>query len=166
MTIVLSEYNQNWPQMFEEEKAYLLTHLEAFLAGSIEHVGSTSVMNMVAKPVIDIMFGVKSLEQSVAAISILEKAGYCYYPYKADVMHWFCKPSPDIRTHHLHLVPYDSVLWRERIAFRERLKNDLDAFEQYKNLKVQLARDVGDDRELYTQRKTPFIMRVLESVDS
>lgn len=97
---------------------------------------------------------------------ILESAGYCYYPYKADVMHWFCKPTPDFRTHHLHLVEHDSVLWRERIKFRELLKTKPNIFEQYKNLKLELAQDVGGDREVYTKCKGPFIQKVLDNIDS
>ncbi|MFC4701733.1 GrpB family protein [Glaciecola siphonariae] len=166
MTVVLSKYNPDWAHMFEEEKLYLLSYLDNFVVGSIERVGSTSVQGMVAKPIIDIMCGVQTLDRSRDAISVLESAGYCYYPYKADVMHWFCKPTPDIRTHHLHLVEYESALWRDRLKFRDLLRNEPQIFEQYKSLKIELAREFGGDREVYTKRKGPFIQRVLDNADS
>ena len=166
MTVVLSEYNSNWPGMFEAEKSHLLSVIGDLLCGSVEHVGSTSVDGMIAKPVIDIMFGVTSLEASISAIPRLVESGYCHYPYKAEVMHWFCKPSPEVRTHHLHLVPHESSLWNERLSFKEALKTDRTYFDEYRNLKQKLAKTVGFDRELYTQLKGPFIQKVLNEIDS
>ncbi|QJR82725.1 GrpB family protein [Alteromonas pelagimontana] len=159
----LKQYNDEWPSLFESERAFLLNLIGSCLAGSVEHVGSTAVQGMVAKPVIDIMFGVKDLESSRGAITILQQNGYCYYPYKADVMHWFCKPTPEFRTHHLHLIPFQSPLWRERIKFRDALRESPAIAEAYADLKLSLAADVGSDREAYTQQKWPFIQKVLSS---
>lgn len=161
MKVQLSDYQHEWPDLFEREKSVLLDKLGPWLQGPIEHVGSTAVPGLKAKPIIDIMAGVKNLDSSVGAIDVLQKNGYCYYPYKAEVMHWFCKPTPEYRTHHLHLVPYDSPLWRERIKFRDILRNNEQVAEKYEQLKVSLARDLTDDRERYTELKWPFIEGVL-----
>jgi len=134
------------------------------MAGPIEHVGSTSVPGLVAKPVIDIMVAVESLEASRPAISAAAKAGYIYWPYKADVMHWFCKPSDAHRTHHLHLVPYGSRTWRARLGFRDALRADSKLAEDYAQLKCHLAARHGDDREAYTESKSEFVQRVLVSI--
>ncbi|ALO44919.1 GrpB family protein [Pseudohongiella spirulinae] len=158
MKVQLSDYQHEWPDLFEREKSVLLDKIGPWLQGPIEHVGSTAVPGLKAKPIIDIMAGVKNLDSSVKAIEVLQNNGYCYYPYKADVMHWFCKPTPEYRTHHLHLVPYDSPLWRERIKFRDILRNNAKVAEKYEQLKVSLARDLTDDRESYTE---PFIESVL-----
>ncbi len=166
MTVVLSEYNSDWPNMFETEKSHLINVIGDFLCGSIEHVGSTSINGMIAKPVIDIMFGVRGLKESNSAISKLIENGYCHYPYKAEVMHWFCKPSPEFRTHHLHLVPYESNLWNERLNFKKALKANRTYFDEYRELKQKLVCTVGFDRELYTQLKGPFIQKVLNEIDS
>ena len=159
--IDVSDYNDQWPVMFEEEKHRLFEVVGAYLKGSIEHVGSTAVVGLMAKPVIDIMFGVKSLQASVGAIEKLKQYGYCYTPYKHDVMHWFCKPSEHIRTHHLHLVPFQSSLWRERIKFRDILRANPKVANQYQQLKLQLSRQYSNDREQYTAQKWPFIQKVL-----
>lgn len=117
---------------------------------------------MIAKPIIDIMFGVKTLEDSKLAIDALVKAGYDYCPYKPDVMHWFCKPSNAFRTHHLHLIPFESDLWKERIKFRDILRTNNKLANNYANIKQALASQYKEDREAYTQEKWPFIKKVLQ----
>lgn len=161
MKVQLSEYQNEWPELFKREKSILLVELDPWLWGSIEHVGSTAVPGLKAKPIIDIMAGVRDLDSSTEAINVLQGIGYCHYPYKAEVMHWFCKPSPEYRTHHLHLVPYDSALWRERIKFRDILLGNDDIALKYEQLKASLAEGLSDDRESYTERKWPFIQEVL-----
>jgi len=104
-------YDPTWIDKFESERVALEKLLAPWRKGPIEHVGSTAVVGLCAKPVIDIMAGVKSLSESEPAKNILCQAGYQYAEYKTDVMHWFCKPSFTIRTHHLHLVPFESPLW-------------------------------------------------------
>ena len=159
--VLLSEYDSKWPQQFEQEKEYLIGVIGNFLCGSIEHVGSTAVPGLIAKPVIDIMFGVRSLKESTPAIDVLSTAGYVYFPYKTEVMHWFCKPSDAYRTHHLHLIPHESELWRQRIRFRDLLRTDAEVANEYSALKRDLAARYKDDRETYTQEKSPFIERAL-----
>ena len=121
--VILEEYDISWPQKFEQEKVLLLSIIGEWNVGAVEHVGSTSIPGMVAKPVIDVMFGVKSLAESKSAIEVLVANGYDYWPYKADVMHWFCKPSDAFRTHHLHLIPYESPLWFETLTVSRSLTN-------------------------------------------
>ena len=163
MELELSEYQQDWPSKFEQEKIFLMDTIGRWLHGSIEHVGSTAIPGMRAKPIIDIMFGIKDLESAREAIGILESAGYCYYPYKEEVMHWFCKPTPDIRTHHLHLVPFNSELWQQRLRFRDILRSDSGVAKEYATLKKSLAQQFASDRETYTQKKWPFIQHVLNN---
>ena len=112
-------------------------------------------------PVIDIIFGVKSLLHSKAAIKILVQNGYKYASYKKDVMHWFCKSSDKFRTHHLHLIPLGSVLQKERIQFRDMLRNDKKLADDYAALKLKLAVSFKDDRDQYTKNKWPFIKMAL-----
>jgi len=94
-------------------------------------------------------------------LAVLEDVGYQYAPYRADVMHWFCKPGFSLRTHHLHLVPYGSRLWTERILFRDLLRSDAGVAREYAELKHRLAEAHRFDREAYTEAKGPFVARVL-----
>jgi GrpB-like predicted nucleotidyltransferase (UPF0157 family) len=154
-------YDSTWPRAFEVERARLATILGPWLAGPIEHIGSTAVPGLAAKPVIDIMAGVESLSGSRAAIAVLEQAQYCYAAYRSDVMHWFCKPSPAHRTHHLHLVPVGSPLWTEQLAFRDFLRVEPAAAAEYARLKQRLADVHRYDREAYTQGKTAFVREAI-----
>ena len=162
--IRVAPYDPSWPRRFLEEEALLQTVLQPWLAGAIEHIGSTAVPGLAAKPIIDLMAPVNSLEHSRPAISAATSVGYVYFPYKPDVMHWFCKPSPTRRTHHLHLVPRESVLWAERLAFREALRQDESLSNEYAVLKRRLAKQYEYDREAYTEAKAPFILAVLSAI--
>ena len=154
-------YDPAWPSLFQQERSLLEAALGKWLAGPIEHFGSTAVPRLPAKPVIDIMAGVESLDASRDAIAAAGGLGYVYYPYRPDVMHWFCKPSAAFRTHHLHLVPFNSPLWIERLAFRDYLRKAPAVAAEYAELKGRLATQFEFDRESYTDAKGPFIQHVL-----
>jgi GrpB-like predicted nucleotidyltransferase (UPF0157 family) len=164
--IEIVPYDASWPAMFDAERSVLERLLGEWLIGPIEHIGSTAVPQMPAKPVIDVMAPVESLEASRPAIEAAGEAGYMYFPYKPDVMHWFCKPSPYRRTHHLHLVPFGSPLWRERLCFRDALGRTPALAEEYAALKCTLAERFKWDREAYTDGKGPFIQRVLAGMQT
>jgi GrpB-like predicted nucleotidyltransferase (UPF0157 family) len=159
--VIIEPYDYNWPGRFESERILLMPVLAPWLVGPIEHVGSTAVPGLAAKPIIDIMAAVRDLPSSISAIEALKPLSYCYFKYRADLMHWFCKPSDLDRTHHLHLVPLDSPLWRDRLAFRDRLRADAATRHSYAELKLILASRHRDDREAYTDAKTDFIRSVL-----
>jgi GrpB-like predicted nucleotidyltransferase (UPF0157 family) len=152
-------YDPTWPARFEDEAATLREVLRPWLTGAIEHIGSTAVPDLAAKPIIDIMVPVQTLDASRPAIEVLTAAGYCYYPYRPEAEHWFCKPSPQSRTHHLHLIPRDSRQWAEAIAFRDFLRSHAQAAADYEALKRRLAIDHPHDRDAYTMAKQPFIER-------
>ena len=163
--IELVAYDPAWPSRFEAERELLEATIGPWLVGAIEHVGSTAVAGMAAKPVIDLMAPVASLEASRPALDRLATIDYWYAPYHEDVMHWLCKPSPAFRTHHLHLVPVGSALWNERLAFRDALRSDLAMARDYGELKARLAARHRDDREAYTEGKGPFIESVLRRLN-
>ena len=159
--VELVEYDPAWPGKFDAERLLLENSLRPWLTGAIEHVGSTAIAGMPAKPVIDIMAPVRSLEASWAAIPELARLDYVYFPYRPEVMHWFCKPSASFRTHHLHLVPVGGARWVECLAFRDTLRRDAELAKEYAALKSQLAKEFRFDREAYTEGKSPFVRRVL-----
>jgi GrpB-like predicted nucleotidyltransferase (UPF0157 family) len=158
--VEIAPYDSSWPRRFADEALLLHDVLRPWLAGRIEHIGSTAVPGLAAKPVIDIMAAVENLETSRAAIAALAPVGYCYAPYRAGTEHWFCKPSPSIRTHHLHLVPASSPQWVEAIAFRDYLRTHPNTASEYADLKCCLGKQHRHDREAYTAAKQPFIERI------
>jgi GrpB-like predicted nucleotidyltransferase (UPF0157 family) len=160
-SIEVVPYRSDWPGLFDTEAKSLAVVLSAWLAGDIEHIGSTAVPGLAAKPVIDIMAPVHDLATAIPAIAALRALDYVHFPYKPDEMHWFCKPSPAHRTHHLHLVPFGSAPWRKRLLFRDALRRDAALAAAYARLKHRLASGYPHDREAYTDGKAPFIQSVL-----
>jgi GrpB-like predicted nucleotidyltransferase (UPF0157 family) len=162
--IQIEPYNPAWREAFMVERDLLTEVLKPWLVGLIEHVGSTAVPGLAAKPVIDIFAPVMDLESSRPALAALEAVGYCYSPYKAEVEHWLCKPNPVYRTHHLHLVPHNSNLWNDSLAFRDLLKTEASVARDYVALKYRLAAAHGMDRERYTEEKGRFIVSALRGI--
>ncbi len=115
---------------------------------------------LAAKPIVDVMVGVEGLEQSLPARSAAEALGYVWAPYRPEVFHWFCKPSPERRTHHLILVPVDHPTFAARLAFRDALREDPSLAAEYEALKRELAGRHEFDREAYTDAKSDFVVRM------
>jgi GrpB-like predicted nucleotidyltransferase (UPF0157 family) len=154
-------YDPDWPARFEQERAALAAAIGDWAVGGIHHVGSTSVPGLQSKPIIDILVGVRDLEDSRACFERLAGLGYLYAPYRSGEMHWFCKPDPSRRTHHLHLVPSDSPRFRDELAFRDHLREHRDVAREYGALKRGLAQRYEHDREAYTDAKSEFILTTL-----
>jgi GrpB-like predicted nucleotidyltransferase (UPF0157 family) len=159
--IRIAPYDPEWPAQFEQERAALVTAIGPWTTGGIHHIGSTAVPGLGAKPIIDILAGVRGLEESRECIEPLARLDYMYAPFLPDEMHWFCKPHPSRRTHHLHLIPADSRRYLDELAFRDRLRADPEVAEEYAALKRALAIRFEQDREAYTDAKSEFIHRVL-----
>ena len=153
----IAEYDPAWPARFEREREALEEVLGADVTGGIHHVGSTAVPGLPAKPIIDIMVGVRDLAAARSSIEPLKALDYVYAPYREDEMAWFCKPHPARRTHHLHLVPTESPRYRDVLAFRDHLRADPDAAAEYLALKRRLAAEFEHDREAYTAGKEEFV---------
>ena len=159
--IRIEAYDPTWPAQFEKERKALLETIGDRITGGLHHVGSTAVPGLDGKPIIDILVGVQDLPGSRACFGDLRRLSYLYAPYRADEMHWFCKPHPSRRTHHLHLVPTNSPRFREELAFRDHLRSHSRAASEYGALKRRLAVEFKHDREAYAAAKGAFIRDAL-----
>jgi len=163
--VVLTEYDPNWVLLFEQESARIQTILDDDLVTRIEHFGSTAVPGLAAKPIIDLLLGVRSLTQAkqVAAFQ-LERLGYAYWFENPDPQRMFFVkglPPNSPRTHHIHMVEPDSVLW-EPLLFRDYLRKHPDEAARYAQLKVHLGQRFSSDREAYTMSKAEYIESVMQ----
>lgn len=162
--VVVVEYDPRWPALFEEERARLLSLLSPWV-DSIEHVGSTSVPGLAAKPILDIMVGLRTLEDAQHCIPRLESIGYEYVPRHEAALperRFFHKGATRrARTHHLHMVETASRFWHRHLLFRDRLRANAELARRYDELKRQLAARFPFDRDAYTNAKAPFIEEVL-----
>lgn len=155
-------YSPNWPKEFEAEKQRLLEVFGDRIV-AVEHIGSTSIPGLAAKPIIDIVAGVNSFDVLSDFIQGLQGLGYEYMPKRMfDNRKFFPKGSKEKRTHHLNLVLRDDFeQWVKPIAFRGYLRNHEQEREQYSELKITLARKYPEDRAKYTKLKDDFIQVIL-----
>ena len=163
--IVLEQYDSRWPQEFAEEEQRLLVALpNRFIA--IEHFGSTAIAGLVAKPVIDILAGLASLDE---VDSLIDPLGSLGYHYPADFnstlsdRKWLMRQQRGRRTHHLHLVVFGGKVWSRELHFRDVLRTDPAIAEEYARRKAALAVTYRSDREAYTRVKGEFIEAILGS---
>jgi GrpB-like predicted nucleotidyltransferase (UPF0157 family) len=160
--VVIVPYDPAWAKRFEVERERLRLLLGA--AVRIEHVGSTAVPGLGAKPIIDTLVGARSLAEIEARIPDLEAAGYAYVSEHESVLpdrRFFAWPTLPPREVHVHAVELGTPFWREHLCFRDRLRADPELAADYDALKRRLAARHGNDREAYTEAKGPFIRSVI-----
>ncbi|HEX3967519.1 MAG TPA: GrpB family protein [Edaphobacter sp.] len=161
----LAEYDPGWPKLYAAEAERLMAVLSAGLVLSIEHFGSTAVPGLMAKPIIDILVEVRSVQEArKIAIQPLEAIGYAFWSDnpRRDRM-FFVKglpPAAPHRTHHVHIVESGTEM-REQLLFRDYLRSHLDEVLRYGNLKSELMAKFRNDREAYTAAKSAYVKEVL-----
>lgn len=159
--ISIEDYNSKWAKKFEEEKVKLKEILNDKVI-SIEHIGSTSIEGLGAKPIIDIAIGVKDLETVMDFNEPLQKLGYEFVYHKEfPERRFFRKGEWRAGTHHLHFYEFESEHWNNQILFRDYLRTYPNALKEYQQLKVNLAAKYRFDRVSYTEAKAPFIQKIL-----
>src|SRR3989344_4219475 len=162
-TVSLVPHNNKWFWLFEAEKKRLQKILGKD-AIAIEHIGSTSVPGLAAKPVIDISVGLADFKRGRAIIKEMTKAGYAYRPNwgRLDQHILFAKGNDKSRTHYLHFIKFKGITWKKDILFRDYLRSHPATAKQYGKLKYKLAKFYPNDRGSYTKAKTAFITTVLK----
>jgi GrpB-like predicted nucleotidyltransferase (UPF0157 family) len=164
--VKLHAYDPSWPAAFTAERERLAALLPGFFI-EIQHIGSTSVPGLAAKPIIDVLAAASSLTE---ARLLTERICQCGYTTSAEFNAplngrlWFMRWANGHRTHHLHVVVHGSGIWHEFLKFREALRSYPDLAARYGALKFDLAERHSADREAYTNAKTEFVRSVLESV--
>jgi|Deesub1362A_J573_1020465.scaffolds.fasta_scaffold00079_108 GrpB-like predicted nucleotidyltransferase (UPF0157 family) len=165
--IIIVDYNPQWPILYEEEKIMILSVIGDKVV-AIEHIGSTAVPGLGAKPIIDIMVAVRHLSDADECIEPLQSIGYEYVPeYEVSIpeRRFFRKNPVKVppKAHiHLHIVERTSDFWERHILFRDFLRTHPEIAQQYCQLKKELAAKFGSDRDAYTAAKTSFIESVVE----
>lgn len=154
-------HHAEWKTAFQRE-AILLRSVFADAILNIEHIGSTAIEGMAAKPIIDLMCVVSSLEEAKSFRTRLETLGYEYRPDESvpDRI-FFAKGPRSNRTHHLSLTEPDSTFYKEKLLFRDYLRTHTEAAEKYCRLKEELADKYADNRGAYTEGKSDFVKQIL-----
>ncbi len=175
--IVIAEYDPVWPQRFERERAEMLRVCGVGAFVRIEHMGSTAVQGLAAKPIIDIMPGVRSLDAAPALIPRLEGIGWEYVPEHEQpseidegmpFRRYFRKDVNGARAFHMHIVEAGSDFWRRHLLFRDFLRISPADADEYARVKRRLAAEYNasltpssDVNIGYTDRKSDCINAIL-----
>ncbi|MCX7013003.1 MAG: GrpB family protein [Candidatus Sumerlaeota bacterium] len=160
-TVKLVPYDARWPAEYKAEERRILAALGDHIQ-DIQHVGSTAVPGMAAKPVIDIVIALKELGGVSACRDAMYGLGYVSlgdYENRGD--HLFIKGTEEQRTHHAHFVELGSRNWNTYVGFRDRLLSDPKLRIEYAEHKEQLAKQFAFDRPGYTAAKADFILSAL-----
>jgi GrpB-like predicted nucleotidyltransferase (UPF0157 family) len=169
-SIVLADYDPAWPELFDAERERLLAAIGDW-AVAIEHVGSTAIPGLAAKPIIDIGIALWAFEDALLCITPLIELGYeCLGEYGIPRRIYFRKPTAEPlpgqapsgevgRTHQVHMYERAHVQFRGHIAFRDYLRANREARREYEDLKRRLAAE-HDDVETYAQAKGDFVRRI------
>ncbi|NIO76704.1 MAG: GrpB family protein [Armatimonadetes bacterium] len=159
----LVPYQPAWAELFQQEAEQLRAALGDQVV-QIEHVGSTSIPGLDAKPILDIVVAVRDMADAAVFEEALKPLGYVH---KAENDRpgrlYFVKRLPDDRsTHHLNITELDTECWFTHVAFRDYLREHPEARQEYQRLKLDLVSQSSSDRAAYQEGKQDFIERILE----
>ena len=158
------DYDPRWPQLFQQEKSSIVAVL-GIHSNRVEHIGSTAVPGLGAKPIIDLMVGIPrstKLDGIQQFLQPLESIGYEHRGETVPGTLYVRKAEP--RRYNLHITRYGGGFWVEHLLFRDYLRSDKDLAHRYEDLKRQLIARLAPepDRAAYNDGKTTFINSVLE----
>ncbi len=161
--IIVVPHDAAWPARFRIESQLLHVALSE-LKPAIEHIGSTAVPGLAAKPIIDMLIGVESLSAFESQAKRLAVFGYQYIPEYERALpdrRFFKRVVNGVRTHHVHVVEKNGLYWKRYMKFRNSLRDDAWLAARYAEVKRRLAARYSFDRDAYTNGKTGFIEAVL-----
>jgi GrpB-like predicted nucleotidyltransferase (UPF0157 family) len=154
---ILADYDPEWPMAFERERTRIHAELKDTAQG-IEHYGSTAVPGMRAKPIIDILLGVATLEDWIKCKAPLESLGYDFAEHAGVPGHYIFGRGRDRseRTHLVHVVEFDGESWRSSLAFRDALRADQSLRAEYLRIKEHAVVLAPEGRSKYNECKQSF----------
>ncbi|RXK17486.1 GrpB family protein [Macrococcus sp. DPC7161] len=163
--VLLSDYQNSWIEEFNKVKNQILS-VTNLKSECIEHIGSTAIPGLKAKPIIDIMIGVddyKTMQEPF--FNALKSIGIYRLRVQKDdeiVLAKFSDETFQTHTHFIHLVNLNNQKWNDLIKFRDRLKLNDELRDAYMDLKEVLSEKYSEDRPKYTEEKEAFIKRVID----
>jgi GrpB-like predicted nucleotidyltransferase (UPF0157 family) len=159
-TVVMADYDPSWPEVFEKLRERIAAALGPLVL-AIEHVGSTSVPNMCAKPIIDLDVIVRR-EDVAAAIAAVEALGYRHEGDLGvggrEALRW----TAEFPEHHLYVCPEGSPAFERHVLVRDYLRTHPEKAREYAELKKRLAQQFHDDRSKYQAAKADFVDSLIE----
>ena len=160
-TVRIEKYNSNWENEFLKEKE-ILSKIFGDLAIEIEHIGSTSVKGLSAKPIIDIAVALYKLDDFEKVKEKFQKEPYSVKEDSDEDEILIRKGAEDNRTHFIHVMEINSKRYKDTIIFRNYLRKHEEAMQEYESLKKELARKYSNNRKMYTSSKNEYIDNIIK----
>lgn len=160
-TVELEPYRDEWRDLYKNEVQRLKGNASNRFR-DFEHIGSTAIEGMPAKPVIDILALVEDLSDAKSLIPVLEDHEYEHRPGGVEGRVFFAKGPRANRTVYLSIAEQESDFYDEKIAFRDYLREHSETAEEYASLKKRLAKQYPESREEYTAEKDKYIQDILD----
>ena len=160
-TVILEEHNDEW-EIVANKTIILLKKILNNSLVNIEHVGSTAIKSICAKPIIDLVIGVNDFNDIFKYNEILEQKGFSFRGQDHPEQYLYVCGHGNFITHHIHVVLYDSIYWHNYLNMRDYLNDNLEDAKRYDALKRMLAKEYGDNRKKYTEMKSALINELLE----
>jgi GrpB-like predicted nucleotidyltransferase (UPF0157 family) len=160
--VELSSNRPNWKNYYQQEEVLIRNSLKKCLI-MVEHVGSTSIRSIKAKPIIDILVVIKQAFITAKADKILNKIGYEKGLFQRKGEIFYLKSINDIHTHYIHLVK-EKEDWQRYILFRDYLNSNPEIATSYEEIKLKLANIYFDNRKEYTASKEAFVENILSKL--
>lgn len=162
--VKLLNYTPAWKAAFEQEREKLNNAIGPYIC-AIEHIGSTAIGSICAKPIVDIAIALKGVKDIKKIIEPMRKIGYIYKGEQENSGRYFFKPDTEIVKFHIHVMAIDNPLWISHTKFRDFLQNDNKTAKEYEDLKLTLQKNFPYNREEYTNGKDEFIKKTLKTID-
>ena len=159
-TVFVEPHNAEWETIASETIAKLRSILQDVLIDA-QHIGSTAIKDICAKPIIDIVAGVSDFDKLLSRNGVLEENGFIFRGQDHPMQYLYVVGANDIRTHHIHAVIHDSEEWNNYVDVRDYLNCHRTDAEAYSKLKEMLAKQYSEDRGAYTASKSELISEII-----
>ena len=160
-TVAVEPHDRQW-EVAAQQTISKLREILGDTAVDIQHIGSTSIKNICAKPIIDIVVGVRDFRDILELNAVLEDNGFIFRGQDVPDQYLYVCGDENTRTHHIHTVIYNSEAWNNYINMRDYLNCHNEEAQAYSKLKEKLARQYPDDRNRYTELKSGLIAEILK----
>lgn len=159
--LIVRDYDPSWVQLFQQLRGFVFPVLSDLVV-TIEHVGSTSVPGLAAKPIVDIDVVVRAQSDVLKAIQRLATLGYVHEGDLGTAGREAFIPPSNVTWHHLYVCTMDNAEYKRHVLFRDYLRSHPEDAKQYGDLKLELAQRFENDRLAYTNAKGDFVREVLQ----
>ena len=160
-TIELVSHDPQWEEAYQGEKQRIEALIHDKIIG-IEHIGSTAIKTICAKPIIDMAISLRKYEDGFECIQPLESIGYLYKGESGIPGRHYFKTNDEIVKYHLHMLKISSEEWQNHILFRDYLNENPADAKKYEELKLRFMKEYQGSRELYTEKKIPFCKSMIK----